>query len=39
MVTGISARTNNEKEALAFIEFILRPEQRALWQSKGADRY
>ncbi len=39
MVTGVSTRSTNDKEALAFIEFIMKPEQRALWQSKGAYRY
>jgi ABC-type molybdate transport system substrate-binding protein len=39
MVTGVSARSTNDKEALAFIEFILKQDQRALWQSKGAYRY
>lgn len=39
MATAVSARAPDARDAQAFIQFILGPEARALWQAKGLDRY
>jgi ABC-type molybdate transport system substrate-binding protein len=39
MATGISARAEDSKNAARFIQFALSPAMRAVWKSKGVDRY
>jgi ABC-type molybdate transport system substrate-binding protein len=39
MATAISARSPNAKNAAAFIQFAVSPQMRAVWKSKGVDRY
>jgi len=39
MATGISARAEDAKNAARFIQFALSPAMRAVWKSKGVDRY
>ena len=39
MATAISARSQDVKDAQAFILFMLSPEAAALWHDKGTDRY
>ena len=34
-ILAVSARSTDQKDALAFIKFITRPEARAAWQAKG----
>jgi molybdate transport system substrate-binding protein len=36
---AVTSRAANPKEALAFIQFITRPEANAVWKAKGLDRY
>ena len=39
MATAISARSTDAKNAAAFIQFAVSPQMRAVWKSKGVDRY
>lgn len=39
MATAISARSADTENAALFIQFALSPEMRAVWKSKGVDRY
>ena len=39
MATAISARSTDAKDTAAFIQFATSPEMRAVWKSKGVDRY
>ncbi len=39
MATGISARSQDRKNAAAFIAFALSPEMRDVWKAKGIARY
>jgi ABC-type glycerol-3-phosphate transport system substrate-binding protein len=39
MATGISARASDKAHAAAFIAFATSPAMRAVWKSKGVDRY
>jgi ABC-type molybdate transport system substrate-binding protein len=39
MATGISARAADKKNAAAFIAFATSPAMRAVWKSRGVDRY
>ena len=39
MATAVSARSSNAKDAIAFIQFAISPEMRAVWKAKGVDRY
>jgi molybdate transport system substrate-binding protein len=36
---AVSARTSDEKNAKAFIDYITRPEAIAVWKAKGLDRF
>jgi ABC-type molybdate transport system substrate-binding protein len=39
MATAVSARASNPADAARFIQFALSPAMRAVWLSKGVDRY
>ena len=39
MATGISARSQDKKDAAAFIAFALSPQMRGVWKTKGIARY
>jgi ABC-type molybdate transport system substrate-binding protein len=39
MATAVSARSADTKDAIAFIQFAISPEMRAVWQAKGVNRY
>ena len=39
MATAISVRSANTKAAAAFIKFATSPQMRAVWKSKGVERY
>jgi ABC-type molybdate transport system substrate-binding protein len=39
MATAISARSTDPRNAAAFIQFAVSSEMRAVWKSKGVDRY
>lgn len=39
MATAVSARSANVNDAFAFIQFAVSPQMRAVWKSKGVDRY
>jgi molybdate transport system substrate-binding protein len=39
MATAVSARASNASDAARFIQFALSPAMRAVWLSKGVDRY
>jgi ABC-type molybdate transport system substrate-binding protein len=39
MATGISARSQDKKNAAAFIAFAVSPDMRGVWKSKGIARY
>jgi ABC-type glycerol-3-phosphate transport system substrate-binding protein len=39
MATAVSARSTDAKDAAAFIKFATSPAMRAVWKSKGVDRY
>ncbi len=39
MATAVSARSADAKDAIAFIQFAISPEMRAVWKAKGVDRY
>jgi ABC-type molybdate transport system substrate-binding protein len=39
MATGLSARSADKTNATAFIQFVVSPEMRSVWSSKGIARY
>ena len=39
MATAVSARAPNATDAACFIQFAISPAMRAMWQSKGVNRY
>jgi ABC-type molybdate transport system substrate-binding protein len=39
MATAVSARSTDARDAAAFIKFATSPAMRAVWKSKGVDRY
>jgi molybdate transport system substrate-binding protein len=39
MSTAVSARTMHRDDAIAFVEYILRPESKPIWQAKGLERF
>jgi ABC-type molybdate transport system substrate-binding protein len=39
MATAVSARSTDARNAAAFIKFATSPAMRAVWKSKGVDRY
>ncbi|HEX3754734.1 MAG TPA: substrate-binding domain-containing protein [Rhizomicrobium sp.] len=39
MAAGVSVRSADVKDSRAFIQFVLSPEMRPVWESKGTDRY
>jgi ABC-type molybdate transport system substrate-binding protein len=34
-ILAVSARSTSQKDALAFVKFLTRPDARAAWQAKG----
>jgi molybdate transport system substrate-binding protein len=39
MSTAVSARAMHRDDAIAFVKYILRPESKPVWQSKGLERF
>lgn len=39
MSTAVSARSEHQKDALAFVKYLLSPESNATWQAKGLERF
>jgi molybdate transport system substrate-binding protein len=39
MSTAVSARAVHRDDALAFIQYLLRPEANAVWRAKGLERF
>lgn len=37
--TAVSTRSANQRDALAFVRYITRPDTRELWKSKGLNRF